>query len=1362
MSNKNHIYNINSFQYEKLNCATVKDNRNSTEVLSNGSCREKINHDPNLLNKYRRTQYYRNRTKYGSVQRVLDGPFPYSNESLDRIPVLHSLEDYDQHRIPRQGRSYLFDATTSYIDVPHSNSLGFAKNNQFTYSMWIYNNGNTGEEFIVDKQETGNLGFYLKFTGTNGILVAIPDGSSFNETSIGGALSTDTWVHLAITYDGDLVRRYENGSLVATSSSIGADPLVNSTVDMNIGRALSDAGYFDGRLRDVRLYNVVKSESQISNIYNENYTSLDVNGLIALYHMNEESGIACYDCYGSNHGIITGATLSTFHNADDEVLINPANQIGCSLGLYFDGATGYAHTSDGSYNDIGISGDIPITISAWVYINSFIDDYSPIIYFGDWSSGRACSLVCMNDGSFGLSTDDDGLSDAHSAAGELEVGQWYHLVISKDSGNINTTSLYKNGSPVALLSPDSVIPDFLIDYAYIGGSPTGHLNRTSNVIINDVQVYHAALNQGDVKNIYEYGISFQDRSDLIIHFPLLSGDSKRHTYLKNLVSNNHARLNNSEVIWHVIPRNEADIQHDVSGHNIDFLGKSPMPVQVNVPCVTFDGTDDYINFGDSDAFSFNGPSGDLPFSGSIWLNTSSFADRQGILCKDDASNIEWVFRIDSSNLEFYVGDTSEGSYIGRSAVLGDWVEVDEWFHAGFTYNGSGSPSGVKVFIDGIRRDDSDISSGSYTATENTSLTLEMGRTEASSDHIFSGSMSDARIYSTDLTESEILYLYNNDLGNRPLDKYVVAHWPMQEGATNFITDISPNENHGNIINATLSTFWGTSTNVTKDTCLTKGGSYVGWFQPSNAYIDCSTNVPQPANSLSVSFWLMSRAFTFSLESFLNYSNGGTRSVGWGFDRNASGTTVPHDTMTFWVNNFNIDAGAVHDPVDMDLNEWYHYVGTYDGSHLRLYRNGQLVTTKAYSTPIDYTGVTALELGRANHPGRSLIGYACDFRLYSNAVNSNQVRSLYNSCLINFNINKSNLIGHWTLNGNSNDLSGYGNHGINNLVEFPFISANYRNKLSICNNPKTTIKKGKFGNIYSSLDFNPYSAAELNGIGMETSYNVGDNRQYTPTENTKFRRSSVSGSRQFTAANSEYFTISDNPSLSATETLPLSIGAWIYLDSLGVERGIVTKRSGSVATSEYSLYVSSTNLITFFSSDGSNTIQVASSTVLASGKWYFVFADITPDFPQPTITVTVNRVTKTVFSLFSFPQDGANAFNIGAINGSSHFNGKISRVGLWKRLLTTQEKTLLYSNAPLYYQLSSGLRTGLVSYWDLNGLSGDARDRHGSNDLTDTNTVTFSAESIVRNVTGDDRFISFKEARTGSNLAEIEKYVREQG
>jgi hypothetical protein len=90
---------------------------------------------------------------------------------------------------------------------------------------------------------------------------------------------------------------------------------------------------------------------------------------------------------------------------------------------------------------------------------------------------------------------------------------------------------------------------------------------------------------------------------------------------------------------------------------------------------------------------------------------------------------------------------------------------------------------------------------------------------------------------------------------------------------------------------------------------------------------------------------------------------------------------------------------------------------------------------------------------------------------------------------------------------------------------------------------------------------------------------------------------------------------------------------------------------------------------------------------------------------------------------------ASDFNLGGRASAGSYTGDLDNAGMWSRVLSSGEVSQLYNagRGLRYGDLDAGLRSGLVSYWDLDEFSDGTgavtrADAHGSNHLTDTGNV----------------------------------------
>jgi len=178
-----------------------------------------------------------------------------------------------------------------------------------------------------------------------------------------------------------------------------------------------------------------------------------------------------------------------------------------------------------------------------------------------------------------------------------------------------------------------------------------------------------------------------------------------------------------------------------------------MAVQLADGSTSFDGTNDYISIADADNLSFGDGTTDSAFSLSAWVKIPNGTDTIPIFHKYSSSKLEYRFINHSSGLIFNTFDQSSSGYIGRQYGTAITAYNNQWIHLVGTYSGNGANSGFKIYLNGSQVDDTNFGAGSYTAMENLSENLEIGRDNGSTYGEFS--IANAAIHSRELTQSQV-------------------------------------------------------------------------------------------------------------------------------------------------------------------------------------------------------------------------------------------------------------------------------------------------------------------------------------------------------------------------------------------------------------------------------------------------------------------------------------------------------------------------------------------------------------------------------------------------------------------------------
>jgi hypothetical protein len=221
-----------------------------------------------------------------------------------------------------------------------------------------------------------------------------------------------------------------------------------------------------------------------------------------------------------------------------------------------------------------------------------------------------------------------------------------------------------------------------------------------------------------------------------------------------------------------------------------------------------------------------------------------------------------------------------------------------------------------------------------------------------------------------------------------------------------------------------------------------------------------------------------------------------------------------------------------------------------------------------------------------------------------------------------------------------------------------------------------------------------------------------------------------------------FNTANNLSSTSTDfdfhNSSFSVCGWVYLSILGSIKYHFTKWDSAGSQRAISITTNSSGDIRMFlSNTGSGaTSTVISSTQLSTNTWYFISAVF--DFDNSKSKISVNgsafdEVTETNVLSSTAP------VRLNAINAS--VGSQIQREDLfcvYSKALSLLEVQALYNsnNATSYADLTDAQKVSLVSWWSLSERSGIRYDQHGTNNLTDNNSVGWAAgvldEPVVNN------------------------------
>jgi hypothetical protein len=217
---------------------------------------------------------------------------------------------------------------------------------------------------------------------------------------------------------------------------------------------------------------------------------------------------------------------------------------------------------------------------------------------------------------------------------------------------------------------------------------------------------------------------------------------------------------------------ENNVNDALGVHNGTTVGSPTYTTGKNNQAIDFgdDTVIRYVDFADSNDFSFTDGVTDLPFSISFWVNFSTFTNNNFLITKRQGNTnpVEWqIARVNASqkiDIFLFSQNSTANSIAAESNNI---TTTNTWFHCVVTYNGSSLNTGLNIYINGLNDTANRGGAGTYVMMSNTTSIVTMGRarfsTSANNKH--RGLLDEVAIWKNrELTASEVTKLYNAGAG----------------------------------------------------------------------------------------------------------------------------------------------------------------------------------------------------------------------------------------------------------------------------------------------------------------------------------------------------------------------------------------------------------------------------------------------------------------------------------------------------------------------------------------------------------------------------------------------------------------------
>ena len=406
------------------------------------------------------------------------------------------------------GQALMFSGS-NYVNVGNASILDYGSTNSFSASAWFKTSDVVSTQVILGKKQTsGTAAGYMMRVTSSALQIIIGDGTNTVTANSASTLLPNTWYQGVIVLNRatNLASVYINGVLSGTPQSISVVGSLSNALAFRIGAVNNNVTSWGGSLDDVRVYNRVITQAEITTLYNLGTASLSANtqprsmtdGLIGYWTFNgpDISATTATDKSGSGNN----GTLTSFPSTLASVIT--AGKSGQAL--VFDGTATNIDLND--TNEPGA-----ITLAAWVkpsLVKGGMKIVSKKMSGSSAQYGLATSISNTDKftSSFYSSAPSSDVCESSGTDGTYSANQWYFVVATYDG---DTSKMYVNG-----LDTTSVLSD-IASGSILNGTSKLRIGADGGASIlagsyfsggiDEVRIYSRALSVSEIQRLYNLG-----------------------------------------------------------------------------------------------------------------------------------------------------------------------------------------------------------------------------------------------------------------------------------------------------------------------------------------------------------------------------------------------------------------------------------------------------------------------------------------------------------------------------------------------------------------------------------------------------------------------------------------------------------------------------------------------------------------------------------------------------------------------------------------------------------------------------------------------------------------------------------------
>jgi hypothetical protein len=530
-------------------------------------------------------------TNHGATEWTTDFPFSTSTEAINLSAASSQYLSTSDNSAWKPTPNMTVEFWAKFTSLPGSNNYPAIVSN-------LSASNGLGWDVFYDG-DTGKLRFYIQTLG-----------SSINVTS-NTSLSTGSWHHYAITFDGTTVKFYLDGAAdgsvtapITLSYESGQHPLIGA---LYLGGTVTR--FIDAKVDDVRIWNVARTSAAITNDKDRELTSTE-DGLAAYYPFEtilpQNIDLGDKTTNGNdltNHGVTEWASDFPFSTSTKAVNLSAASSQYLSVA---DNAA-WKPTPNmtvefwAKFTNLPGSGNYPAIVSNLSSTNSLGWD---VFYDGDTGKLR-----------FYIQTLGSSINVSSNTA--LSTGSWHHYAITFDG---TTVKFYLDGAADGSVTAPITLAYESGQHPLIGALFFGDIvDRFIDAKVDDVRIWNVTRTGTQVNDNKDFELAGTE-SGLAAYYPFETLLQSKITYFTKNDGTNFSR-------------STAPISSGVATQTNNSDGS----VTMNINSAT--------GYTDSGFVLYEGTLGDLPN-----FTVTGTGDQYGLNLWFDTSNDNEYFAWDGSNI----------------------------------------------------------------------------------------------------------------------------------------------------------------------------------------------------------------------------------------------------------------------------------------------------------------------------------------------------------------------------------------------------------------------------------------------------------------------------------------------------------------------------------------------------------------------------------------------------------------------------------------------------------------------------------------------------------------------------------------